>query len=80
MSSIVTPNSVRRRYMRLAAKNFGPTASTLRVKVYFHTKHPDGTVSRSNWVTMGHEEYFKWLEAAEAKGIVLESVEQIRND
>jgi hypothetical protein len=80
MSNLVLPHGVRRRMMKLASENFGPTASTLRVKVHYHSKHPDGTVSRSNWATMGHEEYFKWLIDAPAKGLVLESVEQIRHD
>jgi hypothetical protein len=76
MSNLVLP----RRLMPVASKHYGPEASKLRVKVYFHPTNPDGSRGRTNWATMEHREYFDWLKTAPAKGLVLESVEQIRNE
>jgi hypothetical protein len=77
MSSIVLPHGVRRRMMKMATANYGPKCSTKRVKVHYHPTNEDGTAGRSNWTTMSHEGYFLWLEDAPAKGLVLESVEQL---
>lgn len=76
MSNLVLP----RRLMPVETKHFGPEASKLRVKVYFHPTNQDGTRGRTTWATMSHKEYFKWLERAPRDGLVLESVEQLRNE
>lgn len=58
--------------------NWGPEASDVRVKVYYHTKTPDGGRTNTNWATMEHREYFRWLTDAPRHGHVLERVEQMR--
>lgn len=77
---ILPPHLRKQQALKMRTEHYGPKASTLRVKVYYHPTNEDGTPGRSNWCTMSHEGYFQWLKDAPAKGLVLESVEQIRND
>lgn len=61
--------------------SWGPEASAIPVKVYYRTKLPDGTMSRTNWTVMPHAAYFDWLfKEAPAKGYAVERVEQQRDD
>ena len=64
--------------LKMFSKHYGPRASTKRVKVTYHGTLL-GRPTRSNWAAMSHEDYFKWLEAAPSKGLVLEKVEQLND-